>query len=206
MKKKYCNFLRVFVYLIVFILLGVCYSKYMSFINTHNIFIQLLILFLMYITLAETIRAGRMQVEETLRIEIVKKFSAIESLIYELKFNRDWVNQFIKDSVDGGHLKPNATIVLTPPYLEAHKRLFGVGLGNLKLERDLIQLYSSLHACEVLVNLILRLRAYEGITHLDQVPDYNQKLYDFCLKIAKDFDEPISFLERINEIQEKNIH
>lgn len=200
-KRLLNNFRRFCLYFLLIILLVYFYIEHHNFLMAHAIFVQIFVLFLMFVTLTETINASQEQINEMRQIENEKKLVAVEALLYELEINKMWVKQFIKDcSPEGGHLKPNATWVWNPPQLVSYEKYFSmVCSGDSKLTYSLVSLYSKLKSCEIITYFIHTLKSHEGISTVDLTADYNEKLYHICYSINDSFDEPIRSLEHMKQ-------
>lgn len=144
------------------------------------------------------------QINEVKKVEDYKRFIGVESLIFELEQNKIWVDQFIHDcGVEGGHKgKIDKDVFLyswvwNPPQIVAYENYLSIACSNNKeLATKIINLYSNLKSCQIIVHFIHQLfvNNSEG-----KIIKYNDNLEKICLGIKDSFNEPIEKLKSIAE-------
>ncbi len=103
------------------------------------------------------------QINEMWNAEKEKRIIAIQSLILELEYNKDLVNQYIEHCEKGAHLgavtaenKDIYTWELVSPNFENYKNLALACYSDVKLAKDITEIYSGLEECKIIVNQILQ--------------------------------------------------
>lgn len=166
-------------------------------------FVMIIGIIVAFVTILVTWKLTQKQINEIRKIENDKRFIGVESLIFELEQNRNWVLQFIHDCVKGGHKgKIDNDVLLyswvwNPPQLIAYENYLSIACGGDKeLATKIINLYSRLKSCQVIVHFIHQL----FINNVeDKITKYNDSLEKICLVIKNSFNEPIEKLKSIAE-------
>lgn len=153
------------------------------------------------ITIIVMWQLAQKQIKQIRKIEEDKRLIGVESLIYELEQNKNWVHQFIHDYAVGGHkgkIDKNTFIyswVWNPPQLIAYENYFTIACGyDKELAIKIINLYSRLESCKVIVHFIHELLINNAG---EKIIRYNNGLKDICSEIRNSFDEPITKLKSI---------
>jgi len=154
------------------------------------------------------------QINEMRNIEKEKRIIAIQSLILELEYNKDLVNQYIEHCKKGGHLgvpenKKIYTWELVSPNFENYKHLILACYSDMKLAKEINGIYSGLEECKIIINQILQfwgnnLMIKETIPNgrdllKQEIIKYNGYLLGACEKIINSFDNSIIKLNLIKD-------
>ncbi len=172
-------------------------------IQVISIFLQSIALLFAVIAIIVSWCYGQMQINQMRKIEENKRFLATESLIYELEQNKNWVGQFITDYEKGAHSgrKLADQVILytwawNPPQLVNYENYLVIACnGDKELAIKIINLYSRLESCKVIVHFIHELIINNAEAKI--IIEYNEKLKNFCEEIRNYFDEPIGKLKFI---------
>ena len=128
---------------------------------------------------------------------------AFHALVYELEQNRNWVKQFINDFDVGAHKGKTDKNILTfswiwnPPQIVAYESYLNLVCGNdEKLAIKIINLYSRLESCKIIVHFIHELIINNAG---EKIIEYNERLSKICVEIKDSFIEPIEKLKIMKE-------
>lgn len=148
---------------------------------------------------------AKKQLDELQKMKNENKQNAVDSLAIELEQNKAWVYQFIHDCEEGNHLGKNGYRYSWPwnlPKLNAYEKYLTIACsGDKELSTKIMNLYSRLESCGVIVNSIHELLNNSSEVNNSEITEKiignNKKVENFCLEIKDYFDEPIKKLESI---------
>lgn len=157
-------------------------------------------------------QATRSHIEAMGRIEKDKQRIAIQSLLLELEYNKDIVNQYREHCKKGGHLgthenKEICTWELVSPNFENYKLLALACYSDAELAEEINCIYSGLEECKIIImqihqfwsnNLMIKETIPNGRNLLTQeIIKYNGYLLQACEKIINSFDNSVNKLKFI---------
>ena len=158
------------------------------------------------------------QINEMRNVEKEKRIIAIQSLVLELEYNKDLVNQYIEHCRKGAHLgatenKEICTWELVSPNFESYKLLTLACYSDMKSAKEINGIYSGLEECKIIINQILKfwgnnLMIKETIPNgrnllKQEIIKYNGYLLKACEKIINSFDDSISKLNSLKDSLQK---
>jgi D-alanyl-lipoteichoic acid acyltransferase DltB (MBOAT superfamily) len=209
---------RLLSYLSILLLLLELYRKHNVFLESHTNFIQIIVLFLMFVTIVETTSSAQEQINEMRKIEEDKRLIATESLFKELQYNNDVVASYIQHTEEGANVrKPGVySWEWNIPQFGAYERYLPIiSQGDLEFSRKIVSLYSQLESCKTIVLYIHQLLAVNALEKYiitnghqlleQEVKKYNSQLYDISQNIKDSFYEPISKLSNIIKSTNQNL-
>jgi len=148
---------------------------------------------------------GWKNIKESRRKSNNERALATESLILELKQNKDWVHSFINHVEVGDHLgkkEINGARVSwdwNSPQLTAYEKYLAIACnGDKKLAIKIMNLYTHLRSCNTMVHFIHELAINnpdKKLMIIEETAEYNKRIYDQCVGMRNDFDDPINELQ-----------
>jgi len=167
---------------------------------------------LMLITVIAGFCFTQKQINAMRHIEKEKRTIAIQSLILELEYNKQLVNQYLQHCKDGGHLDLSGksyTWELITPYFENYQYLALACYTNIGLAKDITVIYSKLEACKVIIkqinffwanNIIIKETVINGRQLLQsEIVKYNSYLLKACNDVVNLFDNVVKQLNSVKE-------
>lgn len=182
--------------------------NFSSFCSTYFNQIQIIIgaisLLISLIFMVSAVSIACRQLTKMRQTEDGKINNARMSLAIELEQNREWVKQFIDDSEKGVHLGRNGTYswVWNPPVLTAYENYLTIACGeNMELKTKIIELYSKLKSCEVILQ-----RVYEVLSNNfdkkiteEKIIGFNEYIKNICESMYSKKHEPLEKRDLFDE-------
>lgn len=149
-------------------------------------------------------------------IENEKRIIAIQSLIFELAYNKRIIEQYKEHSEVGNNLGKTGDSYsweLNSPLFGNYQYLIQSCYTDMKLAYKITAIYSKLQACEVIVkqvhqlianNIQIKNQLIDGRSLLkDEIVTLNNQLWQIGSEIISSFDEPIRELSAIKDSLEQ---